>query len=79
MIKIGNSDTDKTIKELQESREIIRTIMEFGINQQQILRIIYLLSLELENNEAMLEISSVTKNYVENMSENTTTKSEIIV
>jgi len=79
MIKIGNSDTDKTIKELQESREIIRTIMEFGINQQQILRIIYLLSLELENNEAMLEISSATKNYVENMSENTTTKSEIIV
>ena len=78
MIKIGNSAVEQMAKNTKKSREITKTIMEFGVNQQQILRIIYLLSLELENNSVMLEISSLVKNYLENLSENTETKSNII-
>ncbi|MAH43922.1 hypothetical protein CL614_09465 [archaeon] len=78
MINIGNSDKEKIAKDVLESRDITRTVLEFGVNEQQILRIIYLLSLELENNRAMLEISSSAKNYIESLSENTETKSNII-
>ena len=81
MIKIGKSDTEQTAINSRESREITKTIMEFGVNQQQILRIIYLLSLELENNEAMLEISSSVKNHLDSLTEETKTdrQSKIIV
>lgn len=68
MIKIGKSDVEQSVDELKLSREIVKEILDFGINQQQILRTIYLLSLELENREAMMEISSSLKKYLENLS-----------
>lgn len=41
-----------------ECREIVREIKDFGINERQKLYLIYLLSLELENREIMLALTS---------------------
>lgn len=41
----------------QKCRGIVRTINEFGVSQREKLFLIYLLSLELENRDAMLKIS----------------------
>ena len=40
-----------------ECREIIKEIKNFGINQRQLLYLIYLLSLEIEDRETMLSLT----------------------
>lgn len=39
-----------------ECKNIVREVMNFGVNQRQLLYLIYLLSLNLEEREAMLAI-----------------------
>ena len=51
----------KDILDLVKSREIVSEIMKFGVSQKQILRIIYLLALELEQREHMLNISNLVQ------------------
>lgn len=43
----------------KECRNIVQEIKKFGINQRQLLYLIQLLSLELENREVMLALTSV--------------------
>lgn len=59
--KYGQTETEKFYEEMQTCREINKKIMDFGISQRQILRLVYLLSLELENPEHMNKISSMVK------------------
>lgn len=54
-------------KRMAECREILREVMDFGIRQDQVLQLIFLLALELENREAMLAISNIAKDYKENL------------
>lgn len=56
--------TEKTAKNLLECREIVKEILNYGVSQFQILNIIHLLSLEIENRDAMLEIAQTTKNFL---------------
>lgn len=56
------------------SREIVQKIKEYGVDQFQISHIIFLLALELENNDVSKSITSIIKK--EN--ENTTKKSDLI-
>lgn len=44
-----------------ECRHILKEIMDFGVTQHQILSLIYLLSLELEDNLLMKEITNLIK------------------
>jgi hypothetical protein len=46
------------VQELKESRQIVREILDFGINQNQILQILGLMALELENRDLMLKLVS---------------------
>jgi hypothetical protein len=62
-MKIGKSESDKKAEDLLICRQITSEILNFGVSQDQILQIIYLLSLELEDREALLEISTVVKNF----------------
>jgi hypothetical protein len=62
-MKIGKSESDKKAEDLLRCRQITSEILNFGVSQDQILQIIYLLSLELEDREALLEISTVVKNF----------------
>ena len=55
-----NSKTkDKDILDSIKCREIIREILDFGVNQGQIKTLIKFLSLELEDRNMMLEIRKI--------------------
>lgn len=47
-------ETKLSQEKRQECRGIVKTINQFGVNQRMKLYLIYLLSLELENREAMM-------------------------
>jgi len=64
---------EKLAREKQQSREIVKEIVGFGVSEQQKLDIIFSLSLHLESNELMKEINDLLKKYREviNKSEET--------
>ena len=55
----GKTDNEQVSAESLECRQIVQTIMKHGVTQCQILHICKLLSLELENTNAMQRISSI--------------------
>ena len=61
MEKIGETKTDKWANELVVCRQIVNEINKFGINQNQRLEIIKLLSLEIENHDVIVAIAEVIK------------------
>ena len=52
---------NRIVSQRIKSREIVKEIFNFGVTEAQKVQIIYLLSLELENRDLMVEISTVTK------------------
>ena len=66
-MKIGTSETDKIAADLLRCRQITSEILHFGVSQDQIMQIIYLLALELENREALSDITSVVKSHKVNL------------
>ena len=48
-------------KSIQKCRDIHREIISFGVNEKEIIKLIELLSLELENADMMREIISIIK------------------
>lgn len=65
----GEVAEEKSVKEAIKAREITQEILNFGVNQYQIAKIIYLLSLELENREALQGIAEVLKPLLEDNSD----------
>ena len=57
----GETTDEKSVKDRARCREIVSEIMRFGVTQEQIVQIAYLLSLELEDREAMLHLSKACK------------------
>jgi len=57
----GNSE-EASILESAKCREILNEILDFGVNQAQIITLIKLLSLELENRDLMLKIVNAVEN-----------------
>ncbi len=62
-MNIGKSEKDKSAESLLRCRQITTEILNFGVSQEDIMQVIYLLSLELENRQALEEISNVVSNY----------------
>ena len=62
-MNIGKSKLDSAANDLLKCRQVTSEILNFGVSQDQILQIIYLLSLELEDREALVDISTTTKKY----------------
>lgn len=56
---------EKLARDKQRAREIVQEIVRFGVTEQQKYDIIFSLSLGLENNDAMKEITEVLKKYRE--------------
>ena len=50
------------LKSIEKCREITREILRYGVNNLEIIKIIDLLSLELEDTDTMKRIQSVLKN-----------------
>ena len=59
-----NKETD--IRSINKVREIKKEILDFGITQPEILKLIEILCLELENTELMKEITVLLKPKNEN-------------
>ena len=74
--KIGKTREEILVTESQEAREIVAKILDFGVTQDQIIRIAYLLSLELENRDVMLDISQIIKKYINDLEDS---KSPIVI
>lgn len=54
---------EKKAREKKESRDIVKTIIDFGVSEDQKVDIMYNLSLTLENNKAMKEIIAVLNKF----------------
>ena len=61
MKKYGQSESEIHTEKMIKCREIVKEIVTFGVSEEQKLQIIYLLSLELENRDKMLGISSLVR------------------
>ena len=64
----GKSKEEQSIEERAKAREVCQVILDYGVNQIQIKHLIYLLALELEDNQLMQEITQTIKNNKEDES-----------
>ena len=72
-MKMGKSEAEIAAENLLKCRQIVAEILNFGVTQEQQLQIIYLLSLELENREALEDIADSVKRHkvdIENLGQN---------
>ena len=60
--QFGTSEEEKLIQDKIKAREIVQTVIEYGVNQKQLEQMIYLLAMELENVSLMKELTkSITQ------------------
>ena len=57
--QFGTSDAENSIKDNIKAREIVQSVLGYGVNQNQILQIINLFALELEDINLMKEITGI--------------------
>ena len=63
--KYGKTDVELDSDKMIQAREIVATILDFGITQEQIIRIIKLLGLELINRDHMIKVVALAKSLEE--------------
>jgi hypothetical protein len=63
--KIGQTDTEKWAADMLVCRQITNEVISFGVSQRQLLNIIKLLAMELEHRDALVAISEVVKEALE--------------
>ena len=54
----GSSQVEDDIKDQIKAREIVQSVLDYGVNQQQIIQIINLFAMELENVSLMKELTT---------------------
>lgn len=54
--RVGKSAADLAADRVRECREIVRSIVQFGVDDDQMVTIMRLLALELEDRDMMLEV-----------------------
>lgn len=59
--RYGTTEEETTASASLKCRQIVRSIIDFGVTEQEKLKIIYLLSLELENRDHLQDISNLAK------------------
>jgi len=62
MKKYGKTEHDAWFEKVSECREIVREILDFGVDEMQKIKIIYLLALELENRNLLEIVSKASDN-----------------
>ena len=55
--QFGTSAEEQQIKDKIKAREIVQTILEYGVTQSQLAQMIYLLAMELENVSLMKDLT----------------------
>ena len=64
MKKIGKTKEEVNAEKTIQCRQIVQEILNFGVSEFQKVKIIQLLSLELENRDFMNEVVEMTKDYL---------------
>lgn len=57
--QFGSSKEENLLKDKLKAREIVQTVLQYGINQPQLEQMIYLLAMELENVSLMKELTKL--------------------
>ena len=57
--QFGTSEAENIIQDNIKAREIVHSVLDYGVNQSQILQIINLFALELEDNNLMKQITEI--------------------
>ena len=60
-MKYGKTNSELDVEKSIICRDIVKKIIEYGVNENQKIKIIKLLSMELENRELMIEIDNILK------------------
>lgn len=63
--KIGQTETEQWAADMLVCRQITNEVISFGVSQRQLLNIIKLLAMELEHRDALVAISEVVKEALE--------------
>ncbi len=69
----------KWLHQLQESREIVRKILDFGVSQFQILKIIESLALEIEDRSVMLALTDAVRTAIDASEQQVKEQKELIL
>jgi hypothetical protein len=69
----------KWLHQIQESREIVRKILNFGVSQFQILKIIESLALEVEDRSVMLALTDAVRTAINASEQQVKEKKELIL
>jgi len=67
------SNEEMLIEDRIRAREIVQEILNFGVSQQQMLHIAYLLALELEDRDTMITITECIKKFTDGDEEESST------
>ena len=67
--KFGETPAEAEAREMLKCRQVVSEITSFGVTQRELLRIIHLLSLELENREVMVSLASCAKAAIDDSSD----------
>lgn len=55
--QFGTSSEEELIQDKIKAREIVQTVIDYGVNQKQLEQMIYLLAMELENVSLMKDLT----------------------
>ena len=66
----GEIAGEKQLNKAIQAREIVQEILNFGVSQFQLAKIIYLLSLELEDRNVLQQVGSAIKPLLEETDDN---------
>lgn len=55
--KFGTSSVENDLQDKIKAREIVQSVLDYGVNQKQILQIINLFAMELEDTNLMKQIT----------------------
>jgi hypothetical protein len=65
----GNTAQEQVAGDSTRAREVVLEIMDFGVNDQQIMKICYFLIMELEDQTIIDNMSEQIKAYIDRLSE----------
>ena len=68
-MKYGKTEREAEVEKTIECREIVKKIIEYGVNENQKIKIIKFIAMELENRNLMLEIVNIIKSSNDNKKE----------
>ncbi len=57
--QFGTSSEEEEIQDKIKAREIVQTVLQYGVNQAQLEQMIYLLAMELENVSLMKDLTQL--------------------